>query len=169
MSNALQLLPVGIIVFYVFIVGLCIGSLLNVIALRGLSGEDVVFARSKCPKCSNQLAWYMNIPLFSYLFLRGKCGFCKEKISPQYPIVEFITGCLFVFSYFQFGISLKFLFACIILSTFIVLSLTDILETVVLDFHTYFLALVGLIYSALKLGDINFIGNIIFYFNGSLS
>jgi len=154
MNNALQILPVWLIILYVFIIGICIGSLLNVLALRGLSGEDVVFARSKCPKCLKQLTWYMNIPLFSYLFLGGKCGFCKTKISIQYPIVEFITGVLFVFSYLAFGLNLKFLFVCVILSIFVVLALTDILETVVLDVHTYILAIVGFLYSALNLGDV---------------
>ena len=64
-SDSLQFL---FIASYVFIFGLCIGSFLNVAILRGLSGEDMVFSRSKCPKCENQLKWYMNIPLVSYLF-----------------------------------------------------------------------------------------------------
>ena len=112
-SESLQFL---FIASYVFIFGLCIGSFLNVAILRGLSGEDMVFSRSKCPKCENQLKWYMNIPLLSYLFLRGKCAFCKEPISFQYPLVEFICGVSFLVSFLVFGLSLKTLFNCIFLA-----------------------------------------------------
>ena len=68
----------------VFLIGLCIGSFLNVVALRGLSGESIAFPASKCPSCQKPLKWWHNIPVISYLFLRGKCAFCKEKITlPQ--------------------------------------------------------------------------------------
>ena len=59
--NSLELLPVGFIASYVFILGLCVVSFLNVVILRGLSGEEFIFSRSRCPKCLNQLKWYMNI------------------------------------------------------------------------------------------------------------
>ncbi|UKI41233.1 MAG: prepilin peptidase [Candidatus Melainabacteria bacterium] len=77
---------------YIFVIGLCIGSFLNVVILRGLADESIVFPPSKCPKCLNKLKWYHNIPIFSYVFLRGKCAFCHEKISIQYPIIEFLNG-----------------------------------------------------------------------------
>ena len=76
------------LLFWIFIVGICIGSFLNVVILRGLSGESIVFPSSKCPVCGNKLKWWMNIPVLSYILLRGKCGFCKTKISLQYPIVK---------------------------------------------------------------------------------
>ena len=102
-----SLLPNWFIALYVFLFGLCCGSFLNVVILRGLAGEGIVFERSRCPVCKNQLKWYMNIPLVSYLFLMGKCGFCKTRISPQYPIVEFVTASLFLISYFVFGFTFK--------------------------------------------------------------
>ena len=105
--NDLLLLPQVILIAYVFIFGICTGSFLNVAILRGLSGENMVFERSHCPKCLTQLKWYMNIPLISYIFLRGKCAFCKTHISFQYPLIEFITGLCFVFSYLAFGLTLK--------------------------------------------------------------
>ena len=159
--NDLELLPVGFIASYVFILGLCVGSFLNVVILRGLSKEDIVFSRSKCPKCNNQLKWYMNIPLLSYIFLRGKCAFCKCKISIQYPIVELLCGLIFLFIYFSFGLSLKMLFLWIIFFLFIAMSVTDIKEMVIIDIHAYILCVVGLLYSFLNLGDINIIQSLI--------
>lgn len=148
-----------VISIYIFIVGLCVGSFLNVVILRGLSGEEIVFSRSKCPKCGNKLKWYMNIPLISYIFLRGKCAFCKTKISFQYPLVEFITGYAFLMSYVNFGITLKALFVALFFSLFIVISATDFIKTVIIDIHAYILFGLALIYSGLNLGDISLLNS----------
>ena len=121
----------------------------------------MVFARSKCPKCGNQLKWYMNIPLLSYLFLRGKCAFCKTKISIQYPVVEFLTAVLFLISLISFGLTLKTLFLCIIFSVFILLSVTDIKETVILDYHAYILAFLGVLASIFNIFEINLLNSIV--------
>ncbi len=75
--------------------GLLMGSFLNVVALSLEREEDFVSRRSCCPQCGNLIAWFDNIPLFSFLMLRGKCRHCKEKISWQYPAVEAVTGLLF--------------------------------------------------------------------------
>ena len=162
MSN----LPYGIVAFYVFVLGLCVGSFLNVAILRGLSGEDIVFGRSKCPKCNNKLAWYMNIPLVSYLFLKGKCAFCKEHISFQYPLVEFITGISFLGCFLTYGLTLKTLFMCIILSLFIMLFVTDIKETVIIDYHAYILAVTAFLYSILKYSQISLFQSVLGAFFG---
>lgn len=153
--------PFWFVAFYVFVFGLCFGSFLNVAALRGLSGEDMVLARSKCPKCKNKLKWYMNIPLVSYIFLRGKCGFCKAPISIQYPLVELFTGLIFLAVYFCWGLTLKSAFLCIISCLFILLALTDILETVILDYHAYILTAVGIIYSLFDFSGITLVQSII--------
>lgn len=134
-------------VFFIAVIGLCVGSFANVVILRGLSGESIVFPPSKCPKCSNKLKWYHNIPVFSYLFLRGKCAFCKEKISIQYPIVELMCSILFVFSFVNYGLTLQTLFTCLMLVMFVIMSMTDLKEQVILTHHAYFLAGVGLIYN----------------------
>ncbi|MBQ8475779.1 prepilin peptidase [bacterium] len=144
-----------------FIIGLCIGSCLNVVILRGLSGENFGFARSKCPKCGNQLKWYMNIPLISYIFLKGKCAFCNSPISLQYPIVELLTGVLYLASYFAFGLSFKTIFICLFLSLFIALSVTDILETVIIDYHAYILFAFALIYAFFGLNDFSLVQAVI--------
>lgn len=159
--NSLSVLPFEFVITYIFIIGLCIGSFLNVVILRGLSGESIVFERSKCPKCNNKLKWYMNIPVVSYIFLKGKCAFCSAKISIQYPIVEFVSACFFVLTYVFFGLSIKTLFLWVILSLFIVLSVTDIKETVIIDYHAYLLAFTGLIYNFFGCGDTTIIQSIL--------
>lgn len=80
---------------FIFIFGLCIGSFLNVVILRTKDGKSLG-GRSQCPVCSKQLAWYHNIPIFSFLYLQGQCAFCKAKISWQYPLVELASGFLWV-------------------------------------------------------------------------
>jgi prepilin signal peptidase PulO-like enzyme (type II secretory pathway) len=75
-----------------FIFGSLIGSFLNVVILRLPENKSIVTPRSACPNCGFQLKWYHNIPILSYLFLRGKCSNCETKISVQYPLIEFICG-----------------------------------------------------------------------------
>lgn len=138
---------IAAILLFMFIIGLCIGSFLNVVILRALSGESIIFPASKCPKCQHKLLWWHNIPVLSYVILRGKCGFCGEKISKQYPIVELITGIVFVLAFLKFGISWDTLFAMAIGSLFIVIAATDWKEKVVFDMHTYALIGIGLLYA----------------------
>ena len=131
----------------VFITGLCIGSFLNVVILRTLSEESIVFPASKCPKCQTPLKWWHNIPVLSYLLLRGKCAFCKEPISIQYPIIELITGIIYTILFMKFGVSFDTLFAWIFAALLIVIAGTDIKEKVVYDVHTYTLMGFGLLYA----------------------
>jgi leader peptidase (prepilin peptidase)/N-methyltransferase len=81
---------------YLTIFGLLFGSFLNVLILRIPKNESVVFPSSHCVNCNTPLKWYHNIPLLSWIFLGGKCAYCKDKISMQYPLVEFITAVLFL-------------------------------------------------------------------------
>lgn len=131
----------------VFITGLCIGSFLNVVILRTLSKESIVFPASKCPKCQTPLKWWHNIPVLSYILLRGKCAFCKEPISIQYPIIELITGIIYTILFMKFGVSFDTLFAWIFAALLIVIAGTDIKEKVVYDVHTYTLIGFGLLYA----------------------
>lgn len=143
-----------IIMTFIFITGACIGSFLNVVILRALSNESIAHPASKCPLCQKPLKWYHNIPVISYMCLGGKCAFCKEGISIQYPIIEFVTGLLFVAIFIKFGISLNTLFMLIFASLFVVLAVTDIREKVVFDFHTYTLAIFGVIYNLFNIGNL---------------
>lgn len=125
------------ILSFVFVIGLCIGSFLNVVILRALSEESIIFPASKCPKCQTPLKWWHNIPVLSYILLGGKCAFCKEKISIQYPIIELVTGIVFTLIFLKFGFSFETLFMWAIASSMIVMAGTDIREKVVFDAHTY--------------------------------
>jgi leader peptidase (prepilin peptidase)/N-methyltransferase len=82
----------SILSIYFFVFGLLIGSFLNVVILRLPKKIDLVSKRSACPNCGNQLKWYHNIPVISFLVLRGKCGFCGSRISWRYPLIELFTG-----------------------------------------------------------------------------
>jgi len=88
----------------VFIFGIMIGSFLNVVIYRIPKNESIVFPASKCQSCQTPLKWYHNIPIFSWIFLGGKCAFCKESISKQYPIVELIIGLIFVALFLKLGL-----------------------------------------------------------------
>jgi len=93
-----------VIALVVFVFGTLIGSFLNVVIYRIPKGESIVFPSSKCQSCQTPLKWYHNIPIFSWLFLGGKCGFCKAPVAKQYPIVEFLTGLIFAALYFKLGL-----------------------------------------------------------------
>lgn len=146
------LLLLFIVLSFVFITGLCVGSFLNVVVSRAFSNESIAFPGSKCPSCQTPLKWYHNIPILSYLFLKGECAYCNEKISAQYPIIELITGLLFVAVFIKFGLTLNALFMLIFVSLFVVLSATDIREKVVFDFHTYSLIITGLVFNLFNIG-----------------
>ncbi len=91
-------------ILFIFIFGLLIGSFLNVVIYRIPKEKSIVFPSSKCQSCQTPLKWYHNIPIFSWLFLKGKCAFCSEKISIQYPLIEFTTGVIAVLLYYKLGL-----------------------------------------------------------------
>lgn len=102
------------IYFIIFLLGASVGSFLNVLIYRLPKREKIVFTRSICPICSHQLSFFDLIPVFSFFLLKGRCRYCRGKISFQYPLVEIITGLLFLFSFIQLSsqfsiFSLKFI------------------------------------------------------------
>ena len=134
------------ILFWICILGLCLGSFYNVVILRSLSEESIVFPPSKCPKCNNRLKPWHNIPVLSYIFLGGKCAFCRERISIQYPIIELLTAGLFALSYIKFGLNWTTLFAIIISSCLIIMTMTDLKEKLVDCNIAIGLAIIGIIF-----------------------
>lgn len=137
------------ILILVCIVGLCLGSFYNVVILRSLSNESIVFPASKCPKCQTPLKPWHNIPVLSYVFLKGKCAFCKEKISIQYPLVEVTTMLLFLLSYWKLGITLQALFTAIFISGMLIMTMTDIREKLVDCNIAISLAVIAILYNGL--------------------
>jgi len=93
----------------IFALGLCLGSFLNVCIYRLPRGKSVVTPRSACPKCGNLIPFYHNLPVLSWLILRGKCRSCKQPISPRYLVIELLTGLLFLGCYAHFGLTLAML------------------------------------------------------------
>jgi len=95
-------LPHAIYIAFTFALGACVGSFLNVVVWRLPRGQSLSHPGSRCPKCGHGLAWRDNIPVLGWLFLGGKCRYCKAGISARYPLVEAFTGLLFVFYYVMF-------------------------------------------------------------------
>lgn len=125
----------------IFVLGLLIGSFLNVVILRMNTGRSIVRGRSICAHCSRPLAWYELIPVFSFLGLRGKCRTCTQPISFQYALVELSTALVFVLAYTRIVIGgffsgtswLVFLFACIVASLLMVIAVYDVRHKIIPD------------------------------------
>jgi len=114
-----------ILYVYVFVFGAVIGSFLNVIIYRVPKEISIAKSRSFCPKCGAQIKGYHNIPVFSYLWLRGKCADCGEKISPQYPLIELFTGALAVLVLWIFGFSFQWIVAFLVGTILICIAMID--------------------------------------------
>ena len=110
----------------IFAFGLIIGSFLNVCIYRIPRHESIVFDRSHCTKCGTQIIWYDLVPVFSYLFLLGKCRNCKEKISIIYPTIELTNALAYVGLYLLFGLSYITLALSILVSVLIVIIMIKI-------------------------------------------
>lgn len=93
-------------IFMSFVFGACFGSFANVVIYRWPRDESFVRPRSKCPQCSKLIPFYYNIPILSWLFLKGRCAFCKNPISIKYPLIEALVGILFVLIYLTSGFTL---------------------------------------------------------------
>lgn len=109
-----------------FVLGASIGSFLNVVIARLPAGESVVHPRSRCPKCGRMITWWQNIPILSWVILRGKCAGCGLPISIRYPVVELVTGALFLACLERFGLSWGLLPAWILSGSLIAITFIDI-------------------------------------------
>lgn len=131
---------------YAWIFGLMVGSFLNVVILRLPVKKNLVSDRSACPQCGTQLRWYHNIPLFSFIFLKGKCAFCQTRISWRYPLIELMTAMI---SFWLFPENLNatslgmYLFSFSIACVFICHLFIDLDHHLLLDsLNLYLLAIV---------------------------
>ena len=109
----------------IFLIGISIGSFLNVCIYRIPNKEDIVFERSHCMSCGNVLKWYELIPLFSFLVQGGKCRNCKTKLSVQYPLIELLNGLIYVWIFMAKGFQPESILFCICASVLIVISVID--------------------------------------------
>lgn len=141
------------IIFFLFIFGICIGSFLNVLIDRLPSGESIWLGRSHCDNCRKTLSWYDLIPVASFIILQRKCRSCHKKISWQYPMVEISTGVLFLFTYVSMIriISTDNIFPHLIYYLILVASLIDIFVTdlkyrIIPDQILIFLTVLTLVY-----------------------
>lgn len=115
-----------IIYFFVFIFGTIIGSFLNVCIFRIPLEQSIAFPPSHCMNCGKRLKWYDMFPIISWLILKGKCRFCKSKISYRYPLVEFATGIIYLCIYLKYGFAFDLLKYLIFSSLIIVIGLIDL-------------------------------------------
>lgn len=120
-----------IILFFIF--GTIFGSFYNVVGYRLPKGESLIYPSSHCPKCNKKLTPIELVPIFSYIFLGGKCKKCKEKISLFYPIFEFLSGVLFSLSYISFGFTLKCLLSIVFISMLLIIIISDYQTMIIPD------------------------------------
>ena len=139
----------------VFLLGASIGSFLNVCIARWPTELSVVHPRSRCPRCERPILWYDNVPLLSWLLLRGKCRGCALPISVQYPLIELLVGALWVASVCTFGPSFTALRVAVGGTILLGVLMTDLLHYVIPDGFTVTGFLFALIASvvAVVLGD----------------
>lgn len=131
-------MPDLIVTVAAFIVGLCVGSFLNVCVARWPHDLSVVRPRSRCPNCGHQLAWFENIPIASWLVLRARCRCCEERISPIYPLGELTIGVLWALSFAHFGAGFTALRVAVVLTTLVGVALTDLQHYLIPDGFTVF-------------------------------
>ncbi|MCG8633597.1 MAG: prepilin peptidase [Desulfobacterales bacterium] len=117
----------------VFIFGACVGSFLNVVIYRLPEKKSIVFPGSHCPVCNHTIPFYLNIPVLSYLLIKGRCRFCKTPISARYPVIECLTGGLAVLLLHRFGIGLPLLFWFVFGCALIVVTFIDIDHQIIPD------------------------------------
>ena len=134
----------------VFIFGSIIGSFLNVCIHRMPLGESVVWPRSHCPKCNKRIPGYDNVPFLSYLILKGRCRFCKERISLRYPIVEFLSASMFLLLFMRFGLSYDFFLYIVLACSLIIATFVDLRHRIIPDEVSIGGMIVGFILSTLK-------------------
>ncbi|MCR4896756.1 MAG: prepilin peptidase [Lachnospiraceae bacterium] len=145
------MLPTILITTYFFLLGIVIGSFLNVLIFRIPKKENFITTRSHCMSCGYVLKWYDLVPLFSWIALGGKCRKCKARISVQYPLIEGLNGVLYAITFLMKGLTVETLLYCLLFSSLLALS--------VIDFRTYEIP-VGFNYFILALGAVRLLADL---------
>jgi len=118
---------------YFFLLGLCVGSFMNVVIYRLPASESIVHPGSRCPGCKTPIRFYDNIPVFSWLILRGKCRHCGFRIPIRYALIEFLGGITALSVYLRFGLTLDALVYFLFITTLIVVTFIDIDHRIIPD------------------------------------
>ncbi len=138
---------IGLNAIFVFTLGLVIGSFLNVCIYRIPIEKSIIYPPSSCPNCNMRIKWYDNIPIISYMVLRGKCRYCKQPISPIYPLIELLSGLLSLSIFFQYGYSFQTIAFLIFTYALIVGSVIDIKHYIIPDRISLGLITIGIMFS----------------------
>lgn len=135
-----------------FILGLCMGSFYTVIGLRIPKGESFLLSRSRCDECKHELSPLDLIPIFSYLFLRGKCRYCQANIDKTSTYVELFTGVLFAVSYYSYGFTFDLAIALGIVSLLMIVLVSDLTYLIIPDSILIFFSIYFLIFQLINIG-----------------
>lgn len=125
-----------LIEIFVFVMGLCIGSFLNVCIYRLPVSKSIIHPGSMCSNCGTPIASYDNIPILSYLWLKGRCRHCRTKISIRYPVVELLVGLLALGTYLRFGQPTESLIYFVFLAVLVVVTFIDLDHRIIPDIIT---------------------------------
>ncbi len=117
----------------ILIFGTCIGSFLNVCICRIPENRSIITPGSSCPDCNSKIPFYYNIPVLSYIFLMGRCKFCKQTISMRYPLIEALTGIFALLLFYKFNLTPAFVYWFVFISVLITISFIDIDHQIIPD------------------------------------
>ena len=145
---------------FALLIGLAVGSFLNVLILRIPKGENIAFPASHCPRCGHNLKWYHNIPLLSWLALKGKCAFCKAPISPQYPLIELLTGLLYLTVALKTGLGASWFVTATLFALLLALSVIDFRYYAVPDSLNVSALILALLLPLAKMADTALFGQL---------
>lgn len=134
---------------FVFLFGIILGSFFNVIIFRIPNKISISFPPSHCQSCNHELKPIDLVPILSYVFLKGKCRYCGEKISIQYPIIELITGLIFLLSYNIFGLNIYFVKSIFLGSIVLIVSMIDFKHFIIPDSISLFTFITGIIFNVI--------------------
>jgi leader peptidase (prepilin peptidase)/N-methyltransferase len=143
--ESLTSLPEFVGYIFVFVIGAAVGSFLNVVIHRVPNEESIIFPNSACPNCKKSIKPYDNIPILSWLILRGKCRHCKSLISPRYPAVELLTALLFALVFRQIGLNVFLPVALIFVAVIVALIFIDAENMILPNVITYPLLIFALL------------------------
>ena len=141
------MIPPSIALSALVVLGLCVGSFLNVVIARLPAGRSIVSPGSACPRCGTPIAWYDNLPVLSYVLLRGRCRKCRERISWRYPGVEIGCAMLFALAYYRFESGVAFTAALVLLAGLVAITAIDLDHQIIPDVLSLPGIILGLLFS----------------------